>query len=168
MVALVLLGLVMIIPYGNLAVLAVGSLHVAVWNPQASLPGLSLAEIHGRLDVGPEVAVIMIGWLLVWSLLALAFPIFCRFARSAVVATTHRVVIAGLLLVAMVGYGQSIIGIAIGLGLAERFELAPDGDAAPGGAITMVIAQLAVVAALFLGCSAWRPRLAEPVLAERP
>ncbi|GAB3744716.1 hypothetical protein [Microlunatus parietis] len=203
---MVVLGVIMIIPYGNLAVLmvlggsqlayvepgapaaprtarvrvalpfslamlallSVGMLHSTVWNPAAQVPGLSLAEIHGRLDEdGPTIGSIMIGWSLFWGLLVLAFPVFCRFARTPVVATTRRVVLAGLLLVAMVGYGQTILGFAMGLGLGETFELATVGDAVPGGAIVVIVAQFAVVAALFVGCPAWRPRL-EPVPAGGP
>lgn len=199
--AMVVLGVIMIIPYGNLivlmvlggsqlayvepgapsaarttrirvalpfslamlALLSVGILHVSVWNPAALLPGLSVAEIHGRLDMdGPTIGTIMIGWSLIWGLLALSFPVFCWFARTPVVATTRRVVLAGLLLVAMAGYGQTILGFAMGRGLGETFELAAGGDAAPGGAIIVFVAQLAVVAALFVGCPAWQPRL-EPV-----
>ncbi|MFC7621344.1 hypothetical protein [Microlunatus sp. GCM10028923] len=149
-----------------LALLPIMILQVTVWNPLAKLPGLSLDQIYGRLAaVGePTGAPIIIVWAVVWGGLALAFPVFCRLGRKSTVATTRRVVIAGLLLVAMVGYTSWITAFGMGMSMADTFEQAPSGgDAAPVGKIIAMVGQLSAVAALFVGCPAWRPRLADPV-----
>lgn len=148
-----------------LVLLVVGILQVTVLNPLAKLPGLSLDQIYGRLAaVGePTGAQIIVVWAVVWGCLALAFPVFCRFGRKSTVATTRRIVIAGLILVAMVGYTHWMTAFGMGMSMSDTFEQAPSGgDAAPVGTIIAMVAQLSAVAALFVGCPAWRPRLVEP------
>ncbi|GAB3744721.1 hypothetical protein [Microlunatus parietis] len=107
-----------------LVILPVGVLHVLAGNPAGTW--------------------MIIVWAVIGGAAAVAFPVLCRREIPALAGPPRRTVCAGLLLVAIVGYGHWLTG----LGLA--------GATTPGGTIVAIVAQLATVLALVIGAPAWK------------
>lgn len=131
------------------ATCAVGILHVAVWNPLARVPGLTLDEIYAGLDAAQE-ATGLRAWLIAWpALVGVAVVGFAVLAVAWRRATTRRLVALGFLLIAgttAVGY---LPAFSMGMGLADTF-MTTGGDAAATGPLLGILGQAALVAALLV------------------
>lgn len=86
----------------------------------------------------------LIVWAAVGGVAAIVFPVLCRLQLPALAGPPRRTVCAGLIMVAVVGYGHWLTGIGL------------VASTAPGGTIIAIAAQLATVLALFIGAPAWR------------
>lgn len=130
-------------------VVAVGVLHILVWNPLAKLPGLSLGEIHaGIVAAGEPSGVVMVaGWAALLLAAAIAFPIWCGLERFGGSRPTRHLVVAGTLLVAAAGLTQRFAGFMTGLAVADAFNVS-GGDVALSALILNVVSMLALVVAV--------------------
>lgn len=131
---------------------AVGAVHVLVWNPLAKIPGLGLSEIYAALAVAQEPSGVglVAAWAGIFVIAAVAFPVCCALPRFAGSRSTRRIVVVGALLVAAAAMTQWLAGFTTGMSLADTFATS-GGDAAVSGPILAVVALLAVMTALFAG-----------------
>jgi hypothetical protein len=132
----------------TLAIVAWGILHITVWNPLAKLPGMTLDEIYAGLEAAGETPspVILVAWAGFWSLAAIALPVTVAFARN---LGTRRVLVAGLLIVGGVVTTQWLAGFSMGMSIADAFATS-GGDASITGALSTMLGQVLLVAAVFL------------------
>lgn len=152
-----------------LGVCAFAILHVAVWNPLARVPGLTLDEIYAGLADAREATGVGV-WLGIQAIAtALGTAALLLFAflprRDPLFATSRRLVAAGFLLIA----GTTAIGylpaFSMGMGLADTF-MTSGGDAAASGPLLAIVGQVAVVATLLV--ITVRPALPRPALLPPP
>lgn len=131
---------------------AVGVLHITVWNPVAKLPGMTLDEIYGAMAAADQSTgeVMIVIWAAFWSLAAITLPILCLVPRLDRVLSTRRVVVIGLLIVGGTVFFQWFAGFSMGMNMADTF-MTTGGDAAPTGAVLTILGQAALVAALLVG-----------------
>lgn len=136
-----------------IATCVVGILHVAVWNPLARVPGLTLGEIYASLAAAGE-SVAIVPWSIVWAVLtlfgAVALLVVAALRRTVGVTSTRRLVVLGLLLVAittLLGFPPSF---GMGMSLADTF-MTSGGDAAPTGPLLALVGQLAFAASMLVG-----------------
>ncbi|RXZ48176.1 hypothetical protein [Agromyces binzhouensis] len=134
----------------ELAVIALGTLHLLVWNPMAAVPELSLAQIYGILverygviDGGPFV------WALGATLATVAGSIVAIQGSRRGIVTTHDVVTVGLLLIHATTFFLWWAGFAIGLNLADAFA-AGGGDVSSGGSLLALVGASCLAAAILL------------------
>lgn len=126
---------------------AVGILHIAVWNPVARVPGLTLDQIYAGLAEAGEATGVR-EWLIAWAVLTVlagaALVIVAVVGRR---ATTRRLIAVGFLLVA----GTTAVGLlpafSMGMSLADTF-MTTGGDAAATGPVLAILGQASLVAAL--------------------
>lgn len=132
-----------------LATCAVGILHVAVWNPLARVPGLTLDEIYAGLAAAGEATgtrVTLIAWAVLVGLAALTFPVLALAWRS---VTTRRLVALGFLLLAATTAIGFVAAFGMGMGLADTFATS-GGDAAATGPLLSLLGQGSLVAAVLV------------------
>lgn len=140
---------VAVLTLANLAVIAVGTVHLLVWNPIAKVPGLELPEIlaaldaRGGLDGGPLVWAI--GGTLVTIAAAAAAIIGARRGK----VTPHQVVTGGLLLIHGASFFLWWAGFGLGLELADTFGIG-GGEASPAGSLLALVGGGCLAAAILL------------------
>lgn len=118
------------------AILAIGFLHILVWNPLAKLPGLTLDEIYAGLAAAGETP--SAGSLVLWSasavisvIVLLLFAILpLRVVRTA--RSLRRVAALALAAVSGTALSVTMAGFGMGMGIADAFATS-GGDAAMSG-----------------------------------
>jgi hypothetical protein len=135
-----------------LAVVAVGILHITVWNPLAKLPGLTLDDIYGAMAAAGEAAspVLLVIWASggVLSAVALLVLGFAPTARIRLAASTRRIVIVGLAAVAGSALSVWVAGFGVGMGIADTFGTDGGDRAGTGVALTLIGAAAGIPAVL--------------------
>jgi|GEM_PF-3489584 len=141
---------VAILATAELAVVALGALHLLVWNPLAAVPELSLAQIYGILverygviDGGPFV------WAFGATLATVAGSIVAIQGSRRGVVTTHDVVTVGLLLIHATTFFLWWAGFALGLNLADAFATV-GGDVSSVGSLLALVGASCLSAAILL------------------
>jgi hypothetical protein len=136
----------------TLAALTVGVLHIAVWNPLAKVPGATLDEIYGAMNMGDELTGRV--WLIVWGVLAvgasIAYLVVGVLSDRWPALTRRHLVVSGLGLLGGVITVGWFASFAMGMSLADAFAI-DGGDAAPTGPALAMIGQLALTGGLVLG-----------------
>ncbi len=145
----------------TLAIIAVGVLHITVWNPLAKVPGMTLDEIYAAMAEANEapLAGLIVAWAVFWGLAAIMLPILASVPRLSAFFTARRIVVTGLLLAGTTVGFQFFAGFNMGMSLADTF-MTTGGDRAMSGSVIATIGQFALVAALIIGLSP-RPLKAE-------
>ncbi|GAA1058849.1 hypothetical protein [Agromyces bracchium] len=141
---------VVVLAAAELAVIALGVLHLLVWNPMATVPQLSLAQIYGILverfgiiDGGPFV------WAFGATLATAAGSIVAIQGSRRGVVTTHDVITVGLLLIHATTFFLWWAGFALGLNLADAFA-AVGGDVSSVGSLLALVGASCLAAAILL------------------
>ncbi|MEI5584396.1 MULTISPECIES: hypothetical protein [unclassified Agromyces] len=134
----------------NLAVVALGTLHLLLWNPLARVPALDAAQIYlvlgaGRGGVDASPAVWAIGSTVITAAAAVAALVGAR--RG--VVNAHLVVTCGLLLIHATSFFLWGAGIGIGEELAGAFG-GPVGDASPVGSLLALAGATCLAAAILI------------------
>lgn len=146
--------LLLALPFTVLALLivAAGVLHIAVWNPLARVPGLSLDEIYSAMSMAGEapLAAFIMVWAAFWGAAAVTLPILSSIPRLAWFFTARRIVVAGLLMVGATASLHWLAGFNMGMSLADTF-MTSGGDAAMSGPVIAIAGQTALIAALLIG-----------------
>jgi hypothetical protein len=141
------------LPFSVLALstIAVGILHITVWNPLSAAPGLTLDEIYAAMaaaDEGTIAGPMVFVWAFFWGVAALLLPILSGVPRLATYFTARRIVVAGLLLVGGTALCHGMAGFSMGMSLGDTFSIS-GGDAAPSGAVIAFVGLVAIVAAIW-------------------
>ncbi|WP_401000403.1 hypothetical protein [Agromyces sp. GXQ0307] len=141
---------VVVLASAELAVITLGMLHLLVWNPMATVPQLSLAQIYGILverfgviDGGPFV------WAFGAALATAAGSIVAILGSRRGVVTTHDVVTVGLLLIHATTFFLWWAGFGLGLHLADAFA-AVGGDVSSVGSLLALVGASCLAAAILL------------------
>ena len=131
-----------------LALVAVGTVDLLVWNPLAMVPGLVLDEIYAGIGAGlTGDLVFIVVWTVFWGVLAFA-PIVLtrpRFARLG----AHTIVVATLVLAGAAIFFKFWAGFGIGMDIADGFGVS-GGDASILAGLLDLAGTLALVAAVLL------------------
>lgn len=135
----------------TLALCAVSILHVAVWNPLARVPDLTLDEIYAALAAAQEATGVnvVLGAQAVLAMLGVVVLLVLVLVplRRPVLGTARRIVATGFLLLAGTTLVGFVAGFSMGMGLADTFATS-GGDAAASGPLLAITGQLALVGAL--------------------
>lgn len=129
---------------------AVMVLTIAVWNPEAAVPGLTYQEIVAELgDAGVNVAAAVIG-LIVWGAVGLVLALVLS-----VLGMTGRVrrvpVIMGYLLVIAGGAPAYFLGsFSLGMDVADTFAVS-GGVHVPAGAVLYAVSGVALLVLAVVG-----------------
>lgn len=141
---------IVVLAAANLAVIALGALHLLVWNPVARVPALNLAQIRlvldagpGGLDQGPVV------WAIGSTLVTAAAVVAALFGARRRTVNAHLVVTGGLLLLHATSFFLWWAGIAIGEELAFAFG-GEAGDASPVGSLIALAGAVCLAAAILI------------------
>ncbi|GAA1057912.1 hypothetical protein GCM10017608_03140 [Agromyces luteolus] len=141
---------VAVLAAAELAVVALGALHLLVWNPMAAVPELSLAQIYGILverygvvDGGPFV------WAFGATLATVAGSIVAIQGARRGIVSTHDVVTVGLLLIHATTFFLWWAGFALGLNLADAFATV-GGDVSSVGSLLALVGASCLAAAILL------------------
>ena len=133
----------------NLAMIALGTLHLLVWNPLAKVPALEWPEIvaaldsRGGLDGGP------IAWTIGGTFLTLVAAAGAIIGARRGKVTPHQVVTGGLLLMHGASFFLWWAGFGLGLELADTFGVG-GGDASPAGSVIALVGAMCLAAAILL------------------
>lgn len=133
----------------NLAMIALGTMHLLVWNPLAKVPGLEWPEIvaaldsRGGLDGGP------LAWTIGGTFLTLTAAAGAVIGARRGMVTPHQVVTGGLLLIHGVSFFLWWAGFGLGLELADTFGVG-GGDASPAGSVIALVGAMCLAAAILL------------------
>lgn len=146
---------------GTLVIVVLGALHLTVWNPLARAPGRSLEEIYAEMVsagqlVPSQASAFVIVWAAFWSSAAIALLLACGLPRRSAALTRRRIVVLGLLLIALTVVFKWAAGFAIGMALADTF-MTSGADAAPTGPALNIVGQFALAAALLIGLAPGAP-----------
>lgn len=135
----------------NLVLIALGTVHLVLWNPLAKVPGLTIDEIYSEMALRGEGGggIQIVAWAAFWGLASLALAVLGSLPRTASVLTTRRVVVLGLLLSGMTIFFQWWAGFGMGMSLADTFSTS-GGDTAVSGPILSLVGQFALIGALFI------------------
>jgi hypothetical protein len=140
---------VTILTAANLAMIALGTMHLLVWNPLAKVPELEWPEIvaaldsRGGLDGGP------LAWTIGGTFLTLAAAAGAIIGARRGKVTPHQVVTGGLLLIHGVSFFLWWAGFGLGLELADTFGVG-GGDASPAGSVIALVGAMCLAAAILL------------------
>lgn len=141
---------VVVLATANLAVIALGTLHLLLWNPLARVPALDVAQISlvlgsgpGGIDGGPA------AWAIVSALLTVAGAIGAFVGARRGMVNVHLVVTGGLLLIHATSFFLWGAGIGIGEKLAAAFG-GPVVDASPAGALIALAGATCLAAAILI------------------
>jgi hypothetical protein len=140
---------VVVLGAANLLVVALGTLHLLVWNPLATVSELTLAEIfaalgaRGGIDGGP------LAWAIASTLVTAAAAVGALFGARRGMVTPHQVVTGGLLLIHGTSFFLWWAGFGLGLELADTFGTS-GGDASPAGSLLALAGALCLAAAILL------------------
>lgn len=142
----------------NLALIALGTVHILLWNPLARIPGLTIDEIYAEMSARGEGGggVMVVAWAVLWGLVSIALGVVGSLSRMATVLTARRITVLGLLLIGVTVFFHWWAGFGMGMSLADTFATS-GGDAAVSGPILSLVGQLALVAALFVALVPPRP-----------
>jgi hypothetical protein len=134
-----------------LAVVVLGFVHIAVWNPVAKVPGLDLAEIYRALEAAGETPMwaFPIAWAAFWSLAALGLPVLAVATRRMAWMSNRRIIVTGLLLVGGAAITLWMAGFNHGMSIADTF-MTSGGDAAASGPLILALGTAAVIIAIFI------------------
>jgi hypothetical protein len=134
----------------NLAVVALGTLHLLVWNPLAKVPDRGLAEIYatiagrsGVVDLAPVV------WAVVSTAVTVGVSAGALFAARRGLVNAHQVVTGGLLLVHATSFFLWWAGFGIGMDLADAFATS-GADASPIGSLLALTGAACLAAAILM------------------
>lgn len=149
----------------TLLTIAVGILHIAVWNPLARVPGRSLDEIYAAMAAANETPVVgmIVVWAATWAGVAVALPVLCALPRLAGFFTARRILVAGLLVVGLAASFHWLAGFNMGMSLADTF-MTSGGDAAVSGPLIGLSGLVALVAAMLIGLTPQRGAEQPPVV----
>lgn len=139
-----------VIAAANLAIIALGALHLLVWNPLARVPALDTAQIYlvlgegpGGVDGGPA------AWAIVSTLATVAAATFAFLGARRGTVNAHAVVTGGLLLIHATSFFLWGAGIGLGDELAAAFG-GPSGDASPAGSLIALVGASCLAAAILI------------------
>lgn len=134
----------------NLTIIALGTLHLLVWNPLARVPALDAAQIYlvlgegpGGVDGGPA------AWAVASTFATVAAVVFASFGTRRGTVNTHAVVTGGLLLIHATSFFLWGAGIGLGDELAATFG-GPSGDASPAGSLIALAGASCLAAAILI------------------
>ncbi|MBD7956116.1 hypothetical protein H9651_00490 [Microbacterium sp. Sa4CUA7] len=148
-----------------LAFVALTVVRIAVWNPLARAPGLTLDQIYTEMvqanQLSPAAGTFLAAWAAVWAVVALALPIACLVPAAAGWFTLRRLAVVGCAMLGLIIATSWIAGFGIGMALADTF-LTSGGDATIGGAVLTVAGQLALAATPLIALAPARPHTAAP------
>lgn len=135
-----------------LAIAATGILHVAVWNPLAKVPGLTLDEIYAGLAAAAETPSPVI--LTAWAAGAIASALAILIAASPIRRlrdrfSTRRVLVVGLLAVTGSAFSVWLAGFSHGMSIADAF-MTSGGDAVGTASVLTVIGVAAGIPGMIL------------------
>ncbi|BDZ54694.1 hypothetical protein [Agromyces marinus] len=152
----------------EVAVVAIGLMHLLVWNPVAKIPDLDLAQIYdviGTRDPGPS------GWAIGSVLVTVVATVFAVRGVRAGLVDAHDIATGGLLLVHATTFFLWWAGFGLGMTIADSFattgyDASPAGALlALAGAVCLAVAILMQIPGAGLGGSA-EPSTDEPGTAE--
>ena len=134
----------------NLGVVALGLLHLLVWNPLARVPALDAAQIYlvlgdgrGGVDSGPA------AWAAVATTATAAAATWAYVGARRGAVNVHSVVTGGLLLIHATSFFLWWAGIGIGEDLAAAFGGAI-GDASPAGSLLALAGATCLAGAILM------------------
>ena len=135
----------------TLATVAVGTLHIVVWNPMAAVRGLSLDAIYAQMAAaGESPSAIIIGlWAAFWTCTALVFGVVCLIPRIGARMSARALATSGLIVVGLTLSFHWFAGFNMGMSLADTFAIS-GGDAATSGPALSIVGQLCLVAIVWL------------------
>lgn len=141
---------VIVLAAAEVVVIILGLLHLLVWNPSATVPELSLAQIYGILverfgviDGGPFI------WALGATLATAGGAIVAVQGARRGFVTAHAVVTVGLVLIHVTTFFLWWAGFALGLNLADAFA-ATGGDVSSVGSLLALVGASCLAAAILL------------------
>lgn len=140
---------VAVLAAANLAVVALGTLHLLVWNPLAKVPELTLPEIFAALEARGGMDGSPLAWAIASTLLTAAGAIGALMGARRGLVTPHQVVTGGLLLVHATSFFLWWAGFGLGLELADTFATS-GGDASPASALLALAGAVCLAAAILL------------------
>ncbi|MGR0218866.1 hypothetical protein [Agromyces sp. ZXT2-6] len=134
----------------NLVVIALGTLHLLLWNPLARVPALDASQIYlvlgegpGGVDGGP------VAWAIVSTLATVAAAVSAFVGARRGTVNAHLVVTGGLLLIHATSFFLWWAGIGIGEDLAAAFG-GSAGDASPAGSLIALAGASCLAAAILI------------------
>ncbi|MBM7502969.1 hypothetical protein ACFPER_05785 [Agromyces aurantiacus] len=133
----------------NLAVIALGILHLLVWNPLARVPGLELAEIYTALDARGGIDGGPVLWALAALLVTVAAGALAVVGGRRGTVTPHQAVTGGLLLIHATSFFLWWAGFGLALEIADAFGLS-GGDASPVGSLLALVGAGCLAAAILM------------------
>ncbi|WP_341952486.1 hypothetical protein [Salinibacterium sp. TMP30] len=135
----------------TLATVAVGTLHIVVWNPIAAMPGLDLDAIYGQMAAAGESpsAILIWLWAAFWTFTAVAFGVACLVPQIGARMSARTLATAGLTVVGLTLAFHWVAGFNMGMSLADTFAIS-GGDAAISGPALSILGQLCLVTIVWL------------------
>lgn len=132
-----------------LAVVALGCLHILVWNPQTAVPGKPLPQIYAALqDSGQGTGIIAVAvWAAFWLAATIAFVVAGVRAQACGWAT-----LVGLGMIGGACATAWVAGFSTAMSLADTFAIS-GADAASTGLLLNLVGQITLVVALIWGIS---------------
>ncbi|WP_010206305.1 hypothetical protein [Salinibacterium sp. PAMC 21357] len=133
------------------ATVAIGTLHIVVWNPLAAVPGLSLDAIYAQMAAAGEspFPYLIWSWGVFWSLAALAFGGICLAPKLGGRMSARALAASGLTIVGLTLLFHGFAGFNMGMSLADTFAIG-GGDTAPSGPALAILGQLCLVTIVWL------------------
>jgi hypothetical protein len=149
----------------NLVVIALGVMHILVWDPLAKVPGLPLDQIYERMraaDEGDLASMFVAQWAMFWGIFSLAYLLVYLLPVTAGFLSKRGMTALGLLMVGFTSLGSWLAGFNMGMSLADTFMIG-GGSRAPSGPLILLIGAISIVAAVWV---AVRPLAATPAASE--
>lgn len=130
---------------------AVGTLHIVVWNPLAAVPGLALDAIYAQMAAVGESPLPHLIWVwgVFWSLAALAFAVICVAPKIGGRMSARGLTVSGLAIIGLTLSCEWLAGFSTGMSLADTFAIS-GGDSAASGPALAILGQLCLVVSVWL------------------
>lgn len=145
----------------NLAAVAIGALHLLVWNPLAKAPGLTLDQVYAALEATDgRVTAIPLAWAILSSVLTVSAAAAALVVARRGLISTHQVVSVGLVLVHATTFFMWWAGFGLAMSLADTFATS-GGDGTAAGWLLALAGTGCLAAAILL-------QLRRPAPAPRP
>jgi hypothetical protein len=147
-------------------VIALGAMHILVWNPLSKVPGLSLDQIHDRMRLAGEgelAGKFVADWAVFWGVFSLAYLLVYVLPITVGFLTTKQMAALGLVMVGLTSLGSWWAGFNMGMSLADTFLTESGGRAAISGPLILLFGVLSLAAAAWV---AVRPSAAAVAEAE--
>lgn len=141
---------VAVLATANLLVIALGALHLLLWNPLARVPALDMGQIYLVLGAGPGgVDATPAVWAFGAAFVTIAAAVAALVGAARGVANTHLVVTCGLLLIHATSFFLWGAGIGLGEQLASTFG-GPIGDASPVASLLALVGAACLAGAILM------------------